>query len=159
VGDLSGKHGAIPEGASSFWSEFTDLYPSLNPSDPAFFGNLSVVIHLANSTRLTCANFKLIAGGDDGDGDDDDYNSDDEDDYTPSGSSFYPTPTPSVSVTPSVTTIVTSTVTAEATPTSAPTTEAIPTPTPTIVGAGASGIVAKAGLAGLAAVMGAVFAL
>lgn len=55
VGDLSGKYGKIT--TDPFTAEFTDPYTSLEPGNPAFFGNASFVIHYANATRLTCADF------------------------------------------------------------------------------------------------------
>ncbi|KAK4165530.1 Cu,Zn superoxide dismutase-like protein [Cladorrhinum sp. PSN259] len=58
VGDLSGKHGKI-DGPSATKS-FTDLYAALVPGIGAFFGNRSIVIHYANSTRLACANFTMV---------------------------------------------------------------------------------------------------
>lgn len=54
VGDLSGKHGFI-EG-TSIETSYIDPYLSLNPSNKAYLGGLSVVIHFANTTRLACAN-------------------------------------------------------------------------------------------------------
>ncbi|KAL6902701.1 superoxide dismutase [Trichoderma evansii] len=56
VGDLSGKHDKIT--SDPFLSEYIDLYASINYTNPAFFGNRSIVIHYANKTRLTCANFR-----------------------------------------------------------------------------------------------------
>ncbi|KAK0622380.1 superoxide dismutase [Immersiella caudata] len=55
VGDLSGKHGKV-EGMEVMKS-FVDQYAALVPGIGAFFGNRSIVIHFANSTRLACANF------------------------------------------------------------------------------------------------------
>ncbi|KAH8710038.1 superoxide dismutase, partial [Phaeosphaeriaceae sp. PMI808] len=57
VGDLSGKHGKI-EGARVS-KNFMDKYAALVPGIGAFFGNRSIVIHYANSTRLACANFTM----------------------------------------------------------------------------------------------------
>ncbi|MCJ1338255.1 hypothetical protein MMC09_003541 [Bachmanniomyces sp. S44760] len=59
VGDLAGKHGNIT--VSPFQSAYLDLYLSTSPSSNAFFGNRSVVVHSSNATRLTCANFTLVA--------------------------------------------------------------------------------------------------
>ncbi|KAI6781052.1 Cell surface superoxide dismutase [Cu-Zn]-like protein [Emericellopsis cladophorae] len=59
VGDLSGKHGAIK--SAPFSSEYHDLYASTKEGDEAYFGDLSFVLHYANSTRLACANFKREA--------------------------------------------------------------------------------------------------
>lgn len=58
VGDLSGKHGNIT--MTDFTSQYTDAFLSTDPSSPAFFGNLSVVIHTSNVTRITCANFQIM---------------------------------------------------------------------------------------------------
>lgn len=41
---------------------FLDLYLSTQSGPGSFFGNRSIVIHANNSTRLTCANFTLVAG-------------------------------------------------------------------------------------------------
>jgi len=54
VGDLAGKHGPLK--GSSFSTSYVDQYLSLNPNDPAYVGNLSVVIHAADNSRLACAN-------------------------------------------------------------------------------------------------------
>ncbi|KAM7208359.1 Cu,Zn superoxide dismutase-like protein [Naviculisporaceae sp. PSN 640] len=58
VGDLSGKHGKV-EGPSAT-KNFIDQYAALTPGIGAFFGNRSIVIHYANSTRLACANFTSV---------------------------------------------------------------------------------------------------
>ncbi|KAL6802351.1 Cu,Zn superoxide dismutase-like protein [Trichoderma sp. SZMC 28012] len=58
VGDLSGKYGKIT--SDPFVAEYFDLYTSLSPDNPAFFGNRSIVVHYANKTRLTCANFAKL---------------------------------------------------------------------------------------------------
>ncbi|TKA62800.1 hypothetical protein B0A49_09659 [Cryomyces minteri] len=55
VGDLSGKHGKINE--TTFIASYKDLYTSTVPTIGAFLGNRSIVIHYANKTRITCANF------------------------------------------------------------------------------------------------------
>lgn len=59
VGDLSGKFGNIT--APVFDQTYLDLYSATVPGIGAFFGNRSVVIHYPNKTRITCANFKLVA--------------------------------------------------------------------------------------------------
>ncbi|KIX94516.1 uncharacterized protein Z520_09902 [Fonsecaea multimorphosa CBS 102226] len=67
-GDLSGKHGNISsqltssasqdsQAVGTFQAMYLDLYLSTNPSNVAFFGNRSVVVHSANGTRLNCGNF------------------------------------------------------------------------------------------------------
>lgn len=42
---------------------YTDQYLSTTPGDTAYFGDLSFVIHYANSTRIACANFTLVTSG------------------------------------------------------------------------------------------------
>jgi hypothetical protein len=61
VGDLSGKYGKPPAGNSSYSASYTDLYASLVPGLGSFFGNRSVVFHLANKTRIGCANFVQLS--------------------------------------------------------------------------------------------------
>lgn len=39
---------------------FMDKYAALVPGVGAFFGNRSIVIHSANSTRIACANFTMV---------------------------------------------------------------------------------------------------
>ncbi|KAK3695332.1 superoxide dismutase [Podospora appendiculata] len=63
VGDLSGKHGKIPGGADPFVVTYTDLYASTLEGIGAFFGNRSLVVHFANKTRITCANFEPAVSG------------------------------------------------------------------------------------------------
>lgn len=58
VGDLSGKHGGI--NGTSIHQTYIDPYISLNKDDPAYFGNLSVVVHLADKTRIGCANITAV---------------------------------------------------------------------------------------------------
>ncbi|KAI9818640.1 MAG: hypothetical protein M1826_001363 [Phylliscum demangeonii] len=58
VGDLAGKHGRIT--ASPFSAQYVDFYASTKPGIGTFFGNRSIVIHTANATRLTGANFSRI---------------------------------------------------------------------------------------------------
>ncbi|RYO72374.1 hypothetical protein AA0113_g1232 [Alternaria arborescens] len=64
TGDLSGKYGNATE--QTFSAEYTDLYSATLPSDPAFFGALSFVVHLSNKTRIGCANFTMIDAGTNG---------------------------------------------------------------------------------------------
>ncbi|MCJ1474616.1 hypothetical protein MMC13_003276 [Lambiella insularis] len=59
AGDLAGKHGNIT--ATTWTVSYTDLYLSTTPGSPYFFGDLSVVIHSSNATRLTCANFTMVS--------------------------------------------------------------------------------------------------
>jgi hypothetical protein len=42
---------------------FVDQYAALVPGIGSFFGNRSIVIHYANSTRLACANFTMADMG------------------------------------------------------------------------------------------------
>ncbi|OAA34943.1 Cu/Zn superoxide dismutase-related protein [Metarhizium rileyi] len=60
VGDLSGKYGK-PRGRP-FYAEYVDPFTSLTEGTDAFFGNRSIVVHFANKTRITCANFEKIPG-------------------------------------------------------------------------------------------------
>lgn len=55
AGDLAGKYGKIT--SDPFIVEYVDKFVSLKEGDATFFGNRSFVIHLANSTRITCADF------------------------------------------------------------------------------------------------------
>ncbi|KAI5466022.1 superoxide dismutase, partial [Mariannaea sp. PMI_226] len=58
VGDLSGKYGTIQ--SDPFKAFYLDQYASTKQGIGAFFGNRSIVIHYANKTRLTCANFVQV---------------------------------------------------------------------------------------------------
>ncbi|KAI5957516.1 SOD4 [Candida theae] len=65
AGDLSGRHGKIQ--GQSLSTEYVDNYISLNPNSKTYFGNLSVVIHYANTSRITCSNLtKLETSGSSG---------------------------------------------------------------------------------------------
>ncbi|KAK4132477.1 hypothetical protein BT67DRAFT_79103 [Trichocladium antarcticum] len=70
VGDLSGKHGAIPADATEHAVRYTDAYASTRDGIGAFFGNRSIVFHYPNKTRITCANFAVAEeeGGGNGGG-------------------------------------------------------------------------------------------
>ena len=61
VGDLSGKHGSINTTTvgDHYTANYVDNYPATVPGIGAFFGNRSIVIHFANKTRITCANFTM----------------------------------------------------------------------------------------------------
>ncbi|OWP05728.1 hypothetical protein B2J93_846 [Marssonina coronariae] len=59
TGDLSGKHGQITQ--DPFVATYSDGYASTVEGIGAFLGNRSFVIHFANKTRITCANFALGA--------------------------------------------------------------------------------------------------
>ncbi|KLU83575.1 hypothetical protein MAPG_02629 [Magnaporthiopsis poae ATCC 64411] len=61
VGDLSGKWGEVT--SDPFTATFTDKYASTLEGIGAFFGNRSLVLHYANKTRISCANFKKVQGG------------------------------------------------------------------------------------------------
>ncbi|KAK6200410.1 superoxide dismutase [Scheffersomyces amazonensis] len=63
VGDLAGRHGSIPVGVYQYETYYVDHYISLNPSDPAYIGGLSVVIHLNDLTRIACANITISSSG------------------------------------------------------------------------------------------------
>ncbi|KAI9745493.1 MAG: hypothetical protein M1818_001027 [Claussenomyces sp. TS43310] len=58
VGDLSGKYGKIT--SDPFHASYVDPYASLVPGLDSFFGNLSITVHFANTTRITCASFALL---------------------------------------------------------------------------------------------------
>ncbi|KAK0126155.1 hypothetical protein ONS95_007773 [Cadophora gregata] len=62
TGDLSGKYGNIA--SDPFEATYTDDFASTLPGIGAFFGNRSFVIHFANKTRITCANFTLVGSND-----------------------------------------------------------------------------------------------
>jgi hypothetical protein len=64
VGDLSGKHGPIYTAVfESFEAEYPDHFLSTNPDSPAYFGDLSIVVHGTNGERLNCGNFVLKQTG------------------------------------------------------------------------------------------------
>ncbi|KAJ4414257.1 hypothetical protein N0V82_008039 [Gnomoniopsis sp. IMI 355080] len=62
VGDLAGKHGKVEVAntGDTFTATYTDDFASTLEGIGAFFGNRSFVFHLANTTRVTCANFKPV---------------------------------------------------------------------------------------------------
>ncbi|KAI1180682.1 superoxide dismutase [Nemania sp. FL0916] len=55
VGDLSGKYGKIT--SDPFTAKFHDEFTSMSEGPGAYFLNRSIVVHFANKTRITCANF------------------------------------------------------------------------------------------------------
>ncbi|KAJ2970432.1 hypothetical protein NUW58_g9699 [Xylaria curta] len=57
VGDLSGKYGKIS--SDPFTAKFHDDFTALSEGPGAYFLNRSVVVHFANKTRITCANFTI----------------------------------------------------------------------------------------------------
>lgn len=74
VGDLSSKHGKAD--SDPFEHTFNDPYASLVEGTGAFFGNRSLVVHFANKTRITCANFVEVTDGGEGDEEECDEGSD-----------------------------------------------------------------------------------
>ncbi|VEU21011.1 DEKNAAC101928 [Brettanomyces naardenensis] len=54
VGDLSGKHGFI--NTTCFETTYYDPYLSLTPGNKAFIGDLSVVVHFNDMSKMLCAN-------------------------------------------------------------------------------------------------------
>lgn len=63
VGDLAGKHGGKITTPGNFSTSFVDPYLSVEEGSAGFFGGLSFVLHSGNTTRLTCANFEMMEGG------------------------------------------------------------------------------------------------
>ncbi|CAN9281369.1 unnamed protein product [Alternaria sp. RS040] len=63
VGDLAGKHGGKIMTEGSFSTSFVDPYLSVVEGSSGFFGGLAFVLHTGNTTRITCANFELVSGG------------------------------------------------------------------------------------------------
>ncbi|PSK37434.1 37S ribosomal protein S24, mitochondrial [Elsinoe australis] len=63
VGDQSGKWGKMGLNSTSYAANYIDSYVSTNPSDPAFVGGKSIVVHYPNKTRITCANFVQVTSG------------------------------------------------------------------------------------------------
>ncbi|KAH8675871.1 superoxide dismutase [Xylariales sp. PMI_506] len=61
VGDLSGKYGKIT--SDPFEATFTDEFSSMNVGSNASIPDRSFVVHFANTTRITCANFVLSGSG------------------------------------------------------------------------------------------------
>jgi hypothetical protein len=139
VGDLSGKHGKIPAGEDTFEASYLDLFAATAEDSKGYFGDLSVVVHLEDGKRLTCANFAVASEG--GDGDEDEGDDDEEEGGSPCATSCVQ-PSPSGSAIPGVT--------------EAPTSTGVDGTQPTqsdVVTAGAAGL--RAGFAGAAAVVGA----
>ncbi|EMR71768.1 putative superoxide dismutase protein [Eutypa lata UCREL1] len=64
VGDLSGKYGKIT--SDPFEASYHDPYTSLSEGVGSYFGNRSFVFHFSNKTRISCANFVAVSGGDGG---------------------------------------------------------------------------------------------
>jgi len=60
TGDLAGKYGKIT--SDPFTASYVDPYSSITKEiGGSFLGNRSFVFHFANKTRITCADFKLVA--------------------------------------------------------------------------------------------------
>ncbi|KAG7890843.1 hypothetical protein KL906_001359 [Ogataea polymorpha] len=60
VGDLSGKHGWI--NTTCFEATYYDPYLSLNPKNKAYIIGLSVNLHFANMTKITCGTIVKTKG-------------------------------------------------------------------------------------------------
>lgn len=58
VGDLSGKYGKIT--SDPFTAKFHDNFTAVSEGPGSYFLNRSVVVHFANKTRITCANFTVL---------------------------------------------------------------------------------------------------
>ncbi|KAI0525988.1 superoxide dismutase [Xylaria bambusicola] len=58
VGDLSGKYGKIT--ADPFKAKFHDDFTAMKEGPGSYFLNRSIVVHFANKTRITCANFTVL---------------------------------------------------------------------------------------------------
>ncbi|EUC29604.1 hypothetical protein COCCADRAFT_106100 [Bipolaris zeicola 26-R-13] len=63
VGDLAGKHGGKITSEGSFEVQFVDPYLSVEQGSEGYFGGLAFVLHTGNTTRITCANFEVVQGG------------------------------------------------------------------------------------------------
>ncbi|KAI0150342.1 superoxide dismutase [Xylariaceae sp. FL1272] len=60
VGDLSGKYGKIM--SDPYTIKFHDDFTSMQEGPGSYFLNRSLVVHFANKTRITCANFSPLQG-------------------------------------------------------------------------------------------------
>ncbi|GAP84902.1 putative superoxide dismutase [Rosellinia necatrix] len=58
VGDLSGKYGKIT--SDPFTAKFHDDFTAMSEGPGSYFLNRSIVVHFANKTRITCANFAVL---------------------------------------------------------------------------------------------------
>ncbi|KAJ8106884.1 hypothetical protein ONZ43_g6910 [Nemania bipapillata] len=58
VGDLSGKYGKIT--SDPFTAKFHDDFTAVSEGPGSYFLNRSIVVHFANKTRITCANFTVL---------------------------------------------------------------------------------------------------
>jgi hypothetical protein len=61
VGDLSGKYGKVT--SDPFKAKFHDDFAAMSKGPGSYFLNRSVVVHFANKTRITCANFAVLDCG------------------------------------------------------------------------------------------------
>ncbi|ODV84240.1 hypothetical protein CANARDRAFT_179210, partial [[Candida] arabinofermentans NRRL YB-2248] len=61
LGDLSGKWETF--NTSSYSTSYVDPYLSLNTDSEAYIGNLSIVFHYHNTSRIACANLKYSTNG------------------------------------------------------------------------------------------------
>jgi len=59
TGDLSGKYGKIT--SDPYTATYTDDFSATRSGLGSFFGNRSFVVHFANKTRITCANFAQVS--------------------------------------------------------------------------------------------------
>ncbi|KAF2972238.1 hypothetical protein GQX73_g1287 [Xylaria multiplex] len=59
VGDLSGKYGKIT--SDPFTAKFHDDFTAMSEGPGSYFLNRSIVVHFANKTRITCANFFTVS--------------------------------------------------------------------------------------------------
>ncbi|KAI1295826.1 superoxide dismutase [Xylaria venustula] len=58
VGDLSGKYGKIT--SDPYKAKFHDDFTAMYEGPGSYFLNRSLVVHFANKTRITCANFTSL---------------------------------------------------------------------------------------------------
>ncbi|EGV63200.1 hypothetical protein PSN45_004521 [Yamadazyma tenuis] len=57
IGDLSGRYGLL---AGDSKQTYVDEYLSLNPESLAYIGGRSVTVHLADNSRIACANITQV---------------------------------------------------------------------------------------------------
>ncbi|KAI1276130.1 superoxide dismutase [Xylaria sp. FL0933] len=58
IGDLSGKYGKIT--SDPYKAKFHDDFTAMSEGPGSYFLNRSIVVHFANKTRITCANFTVL---------------------------------------------------------------------------------------------------
>jgi hypothetical protein len=61
VGDLAGKYGKIT--SDPYEDKFHDEFGSMNIGSNSSVPDRSFVVHFANKTRITCANFAVVSEG------------------------------------------------------------------------------------------------